>query len=372
MKFLHTADLHLDSAFCADNPSDAESRRDQQRRILTKIFNVAKDENCDMILISGDLFDSTFVSEKTKELCVKLFSEFSRPVVIAPGNHDPFANGCFYKSASVPENVFVFSSTELQYFDFPELDTTVAGYAFTSSALLSNPLAQSPAERQNGRVLLLCAHTELDTPTTRYAPIQCSDILRYGFDYAALGHVHNIPNTPANIRYCGFAEGRSFDEQGDGGVLIVTADGTEPPHVEKIIVSDMRFLNIEVSVDGLSDSAEIEAAIRATVREVTKGKPTALRLELTGITGNTEPIDPSQIRIDANENLLSLKITDNTFCLPDRASLEKDTSLRGEFYRELRDKLTSEDKTERALALRALKIGLAAIDGKAFTDGGRT
>ncbi len=369
MKFLHTGDLHLDSAFCASSPTEANARRQRQREVLKKIFNTAKEEDCDMVLIAGDLFDTSFVTPETRELCIKLFSEFEKPVIISPGNHDPFVEGSFYKSALLPENAYVFSSFELQYFDFPELNTTVAGFAFTDAVMFKNPLEYADARRENERVLLLCAHADLDTPTSRYAPIFTSDIEKQGFDYAALGHIHNIPQGTSHIRYCGFPEGRSFDEQGDGGVLIVTADGVQEPLVERKIISDICYLSETLSVNGMS-AQEIHDKINTRLKEIADNGRCALRIELMGILSTDDLTDISSIEQSRPKNIISLEIINSALCIPDRERLEKDITLRGEFYRSLRDKLMSEDREERRTALTALKIGLCAIDGKDFTDNG--
>lgn len=370
MKFLHTADLHLDSAFCAASPSEAAARRERGREVLKKIFLTAKEEACDMLLIAGDLFDTSYITPETRKLCISLFSDFAKPIVIAPGNHDPYTDGCFYKSADLPENVYVFTSPELQYFDIPELDTTVAGYAFTSAALSRSPLEEQSATRQNLGTLILCAHTELDAPTSRYAPVMSTDIRRHGFVYAALGHTHNAPATDEYIRYCGFPEGRSFDEQGDGGVLIVTASDTVT--VRRKIISEIRYLTKELSVDGMSTSEEIESTILSHIERIAEGGRTFLRLELIGqINADTLPDLAALMRRSYN-GIESLEITDSTLSVPDISFLEKDTSLRGELYQTLRSRIFSEDRGERQCALRALRIGLAAIAGKDITDGGRT
>ena len=370
MKILHTADLHLDSAFCASTPTEADARRREQREVLKRIFATAKENDCDMMLIAGDLFDTVYVTPETAELCLSLFSDFGKPVVISPGNHDPYVRGSFYKT-NLPENVYVFSSTELQYFDFPELGVTVAGYAFTSQSLPTSPLAAPAISRNNESVLLLCAHAELDTPTSRYAPVMSADIRRHGFKYSALGHVHNIPKAAEDIRYCGFAQGRSFDELGDGGVLIVKINENGSLDVTEHIVSEQRFLWEEILVDGLGDTSNIEHVVREKISTLLNGKKTHLRIELTGTTD----VDPSPvisaIKADDFPSLCSLRIINDTLCIPDIDFLRKDPSLRGELYRVLEGKLMSDEPSERALALRALRIGLAAIDGKEFTDGGR-
>ena len=84
----------------------------------------------------------------------------------------------------------------------------------------------------------------------------------------------------------------------------------------------------------------------------------------------TEELDLAAIESACADKILSIELRDNTLCMPEGAYLEKDTTLRGEFYRSLLPSLMGDDPEERSRALRALKIGLAAIDGKDFTDGG--
>lgn len=373
MKLLHTADLHLDSPFCASSPSEAEARRGRQRTILKKIFSLADSEGCDVILIAGDLFDSPTVTPETKELCLSLFANFGKPIFIAPGNHDPFVGGSLYKSDSLPSNVYVFNSNELQYFDLPQLGITVAGYAFLSPSFSHNPLEEEPrAELDNGLIPILCAHTELDEPNSRYAPIMTADIKRHGFAYAALGHVHNVSDTDGNIRYCGFPEGRSFDEQGDGGVIIaeITAEGNV--RAERKIISEIRYLTKELSLDGITEADGVKKAVLSELDKLSDGAAVHLRIELTGAlksdVGLAETV--RDLAGETYSNVVSLEITDSTLCLPNVTALEKDCTLRGELYRTLKPRIFSEDMAERRVALKALKIGLAAIAGRDVTDGG--
>ena len=124
MRFLHTADLHLDSAFCKVGALDADAQRKKQRELLERIFNLAQAQSCDMILIAGDLFDTPVATPESAALALRLFAEWKKPIFIAPGNHDALVAGGFYKSAALPENVYLFTSEELQYFDI-EFDETV-------------------------------------------------------------------------------------------------------------------------------------------------------------------------------------------------------------------------------------------------------
>ena len=369
MRFLHTADLHLDSAFCKVGALDSDAQRQKQRELLERIFSLAHNQSCDMILISGDLFDTPAATPESAALALRLFTEWKKPIFIAPGNHDALVAGGFYKSAALPDNVYLFTSEELQYFDIEELDVTVAGYAFTAPSLPRSPLAPAARPREESlRTLLLCAHAEIDNPTSRYAPISSAEIARHGFDYAALGHVHNPPVITERVRYCGFPEGRAFDEQGDGGVFIVDIDAYGNVDVTRKITSTQKFIRTSITLDPSFDIQTIKNTVLGEVRKHTLD--THLRIYLTGIIASDTRIDTQNLSDELAASLASLQIIDDTAALPDALTLQKDPTLRGEFYRTLLPSLLSDDEQTRTEALLALRIGLAAIDGRSFSEGG--
>ncbi|MBQ8850200.1 MAG: DNA repair exonuclease [Clostridia bacterium] len=374
MRFLHTGDLHLDSSFCASDTFTADARRDEQRRTFGRIFELARAEGCRMVLIAGDLFDSRYVTPETERYVTDVFAKANIPVVIAPGNHDPYVNGSFYKSGRLPENVYVFSSSELQRFDFPELSASVYGYAFTSSALTSSPLAGVSADGGGMNIKLLCAHADLSAPISRYCPLTAGDISGLGITYAALGHIHNRDEDDSAggsvIRYCGFAEGRSFDELGDGGVYIVDCEPDGEVNYRRFAVSGERYDIRELDLSGCCEREEIVGKIKREAEDVSANKNTHLRLLLTGSVEAEELPDLSELaRALTGGRLLSLDIRDMTVPVADISSLRADPSLRGELYRALYSGLVSDDPDTREKTALALQIGLAAIDGRRISGG---
>lgn len=373
MRFLHTGDIHLDSAFCSSDAFAAERKREGQRRTLGRIFDLAREKQCGMVLISGDLFDSRYVTPDTEKYVRNLFERAEMPIIISPGNHDPYVSGSFYGKADLPENVYVFTAPRLQRFDFPELQTSVFGYAFTSPSLIYSPLA---GEKSDGAlpIKLLCAHADLDSPVSRYCPLTVGDITGLGISYAALGHIHNRDAEDSaegsTIRYCGFPQGRSFDETGEGGVFIVDVSEEGVVTTERVAVSEHVYDDIEIDLSGLADCGEIVAKISEKVASCVAEKSVFLRVSLVGTADHDELPDLEALseRLVSNR-LLSLDIRDMTVPLADIESLRADKTLRGEFYRAIYSGLISEDPKIREKTAYALRIGLAAIEGrKIFGD----
>lgn len=357
MKILHTGDLHLDSPFCSSNTLEADSRRAEQTDVLRRIFALAKDEACDLILIAGDLFDGRYVTPETEEKVIELFGSVTCPVVISPGNHDPYVNGSIYKNTRLPENVYVFSSNEVQCFDFDGLKTRVYGFAFTSASLNVSPLAVGQSARGDGYINLLCAHADLSSPVSRYCPLTVGDIERFGIDYAALGHIHNRAgddsHTDSVIRYCGFAEGRSFDELGDGGVFLVSFEDGRVSDVERRVVSVQKYEMLELDVTDVEDRAQIESLIKEKIKEIAGEGILHLRVSLVGSFGDGTLPDADGLLSDIGEPLASLEIRDLTVPTRDVSSLSQDVSLRGAFYNALYAGLIDDDPEVRAKTARA-------------------
>ena len=371
MRILHTGDLHLDSAFSSFAHKDAEQYRELGRELLQNIFDCAKHEECQMILIAGDLFDSKFVSNDTRALFVSLVKNAGMPIVIAPGNHDPYSENSFYSiiQKEALENLYIFSSPELQIFDFDELRVQVYGYAFTSPILNESPLLEAPLPENNGYLKLLCAHADMSSPLSRYAPINMTELSRFDFAYTALGHVHNPDDkedAEGRVRYCGFAEGRSFDEIGEGGVYIVDVDEFSCD-VKRIVLSSRAFYIDELNV---SVDSDIKEKIYAYLKAEGYPSGTYLRLMLTG-TADRQAVKEVKALTDEIRKTFQLEyleIEDSTIPIYDGEYLEKDVTVRGEVYRMLLPSLTSPDAEVRRKAMLALKIALSAIDGNNVFD----
>ena len=371
MRILHTGDLHLDSAFSSFAQRDAEHYRELGRELLRDIFDCAEHEKCQMILIAGDLFDSKFVSNDTRALFVSLVKNSNIPVVIAPGNHDPYSENSFYSiiEKEALENLYVFSAPELQIFDFDELRVRVFGYAFTSPILNESPILTSEMPDDNGYLKLLCAHTDMTSPLSRYAPISVAELSRFDFAYSALGHIHNPSDKEdieGRVRYCGFAEGRSFDELGEGGVYIVDVDEFSCD-VKRIVLSSRAFFIEDFNI---SNDVDVKEKLCADLNAENYPNGAYLRLILTG-TADRQTIKDLKNSIEEireRVELEYLEIEDATIPIYDGKYLEKDVTIRGEIYRSLLPSLTSSNADVRRKSMLALKIALSAIDGNNVFD----
>ena len=158
MKILHCADLHLDGSFSGLDPITSEKRREEQRELFKSLMCLVRNHRIDLMLIAGDLFDSGYTNVNTVRFVADMLGKAGCPVVISPGNHDPYVKGGLY-CCEFPENVHIFDNEEMSSFDFPDLGVTVYGYAFTSARYEKDPL-ETPVKVDPDRFNILCAHAD--------------------------------------------------------------------------------------------------------------------------------------------------------------------------------------------------------------------
>lgn len=370
LKIFHTADLHLGSPFSGLDVKQSELRRRELVELFARSLELAKAKGCAAALIAGDLFDCGYADSDTVSRVFEILGECGMPVIISPGNHDPYTEGGIYASHSLPDNVTVFRSAEMSRVELCELGLCVHGYAFESERYTADPLAFG-IEARDGLYNLLCAHGDIYSPISNYAPINLAQLGEAGLDYVALGHVHKYSEPirvgDTLVAYSGFPEGRSFDECGFGGALIVTLsrDGRPAASVERIVLSDRRYLCDTVDVSGASGRSDLIAAVKRYVEENELGCETSLRLTLVG---NVDPVTPEKVAISADEvGLALLDVRNETLPIYGAEYLENDITLRGALYRQLLPSLESPDPEVRRVAVGALRMGLAALDGRMIT-----
>jgi DNA repair exonuclease SbcCD nuclease subunit len=329
------------------------------------MMNYVQSENIDLVLIAGDLFDCGFVHRDTLALLCARFSTLACPVVISPGNHDPYTPGSLYAGGKLPENVYLFTEKQPTRIDFPALDVSVTGYAFTSDRYEENPL-DTPCPLHPKHINILLGHADLGAPLSKYAPLPLKSLEQSGFAYAALGHIHNAPparrygNTVA--AYSGFLAGRGFDEPGAGGALFVEIEGR---HVEMTRLESAadRFEVLSVDCTGAQKNEEVAERVRKSLSEQEFLPHTALRLRLIGEVG-LSCVPDGRLPADLREGFSLLEVRDETLPILDSGYLEKDPTLRGAFYRAMLPRLTATDDETRMIAARAFRMGLAALAGR--------
>lgn len=359
IRFIHAADFHLDSAFGALSAAQAAARRRESRDLVLRLANEANARGADLVLLSGDLFDSDGAFRETGEQLAAALGSLRAPVFIAPGNHDWYGPGSPYAGFPWPENVHIFQSCAMESVDLPERNTTVWGAAFTGPEQPEGLLRGFHAPG-DGRTHLMVLHGDLDAATSRYNPITKEQVAGSGLTYLALGHIHKgtglLQFGETACAYPGCPEGRGFDELGEKGFLEGTVDDGGRVSLRFVPLARRRYEILEVDVTGRDPRAALEAALPES---------TAADLYRIVFTGETDErgLDLPALQAALMSRFYVLQLRDRTRIRRDVWARAEEDSLRGLFLRELRDRLQrAGTEEEREKITKAARFGLAALD----------
>ena len=368
IKIFHTGDVHLDCAFGGDITL-RERKRARARERFSQVVEYIKQGGYDLVLIPGDLYESESLTRDGAEFLRTKLGEIPCPVVVAPGNHDPYTAGSFY-CAELPENVRVFTGEGLSYFDFDDISVRVYGYAFTGISHRRNPLTDFVCE-DSGKINILCAHGDTLSPLSPYAPLSVTDMERAGFTYCALAHVHRPPQTvegETTVAYSGFLQGQGFDETGNGTALSVEIEDMGEKavaKVERVVFEGARYEIVTVDIDGAKNDAEAAELVGKTTEKY--DSDVSLRVILNGNVPREYRPDTRRLASMLADGLEYLEVKDGTLPLLGCEAYEADQTVIGELFRALKEKMTSGDERQRAVAAQAWRLGLAALEDREIT-----
>lgn len=355
IKLLHAADLHLDSPFEGLGGEKAALRRKEQRALLGRMTELAKNEAVDLVLLSGDLLDSDSPYSETSEELLRSLEKMQVPVFISPGNHDPYTARSPYAKLRFPENVHIFKGA-MECVELKSLGVRVFGAGFTDK--YSAPLLEGfSAEKKSGVLDLMCLHGEVSA-FSNYNPISEKMIAESKMDYIALGHIHKGSGLKQSGDTCyawpGCTEGRGFDETGEKHVYIVTVS-EKACRLRPVSIAKRKYMKLAVSPrDG-----DIMSAINAALPKDTADD--IYRIVLEGEVDATPDI--AAISSLLSDGFFALQIKDNTRPKTELWERAGEDSLRGQFLLRLKLKLdAAATEEEKRTVTQAARWGLAALD----------
>lgn len=296
MRFIHAADIHLDSPLTglsayADAP--VQMLRTATRDAFSNLVSAAVEQEVDFMLIAGDLYDGAWKDHNTGIFFSREMGRLRRagiPVYVLFGNHD--AESEMTRKLVLPDNVFAFESRRPTTFRIDRLNVALHGHSFKEAATTHNLVTGYP-EPAPGMFNIGVLHTALEGNAAHasYAPCTLEELHAKGYHYWALGHVHEhkIWNGRATIVYPGNLQGRHIKECGPRGAVLVHADESGVQEVERLFVDVLRWEHLEVQVDdcvSLNDVVrQVGQGLEGLLQKANQGLPLAVRISLGGKTG---------------------------------------------------------------------------------------
>lgn len=371
VKILHCADLHIGAAESSLGTLGV-SRRTETLITFEKIINLARENSVDILLISGDLFNSNSVEEA---FCDRVFECFATipdtKIVFAAGNHDPLNFESPFKKRTLPNNLFVLDTKDC-FVEFSDLNTRVYGKSFKEVYL--HGVDRFSLKPDNNFINLMCIHGELRSDLgSDYNSITNNFIETSGMDYIALGHIHKrtdigkIGNT--YLAYCGCPEGQGFDELGEKGIYLgaVSKGSCE---LQFVPTAKRMHLCESVDISGECSCAEIADGIINHLKQKYPDNygENLYKIILTGELDEGCAISTPEIVSRLSETLYFVKVRNTTEIKVDFDSLCNEKTLKGFFVKNMLTKINEADETEKERLKYALNLGLKAFSGEVSYD----
>ena len=291
--FIHAADIHLDSPLLNLDRYDGapvDEFRGAVRGALAGLVDLAIAEHVRFVLIAGDLYDTDCRDFNTPRFLRTKMAELGAAgidVCIIQGNHDARSRMDKAFRLHLPANVHVFPADAASTLVIDDVDVAIHGQSYAERSVTDDlSLHYPPARAQLLNIGLL--HSEIGGGEGDYAPSTVATLIGKGYDYWALGHIHDrkvLRQGDPWILYPGVLQGRHIAETGAKGCTLVRVEGGCIAAVEERAVDVVRWQRATIDAHdcdhGEAVMAKCERAIAALLDQ-SGDRKLATRVEVVG------------------------------------------------------------------------------------------
>ncbi len=395
MRILSAADLHLGAGITA-------KMRSNRFLVFHRILKIVKEENVDVLLISGDFLEQDRISSAEVREVIRELSELETQVFISPGNHDPYTIVSKYAEFTWPKNVKVFRDPETVVLE--ELSTTVTGAGFKNiyereslfpkcievfKQTIQDLDQVSNAEEPNlyrDYLHLASFHGEVER-NSLYNPINKADIARSDFAYVALGHIHKGDlelKRSGNTYYAQTGTSEPLD-MGDSGVrgvyLLDFAVDNSLRSVQYISTARTVYINLLLDFYNLNSyqfiieqlKLELEEQLdiyRTDIESLSKGlngkynftQDFIFNIRIVGTRSEDFHLDKLMLKNLLDElGIAYEKLSIELGISFDIEKISAENSLRGLYTRKILHEISVADESEKEILREALQLGLESF-----------
>ncbi|MBW8349630.1 DNA repair exonuclease [Bacillus sp. IITD106] len=300
IRFIHTADLHLDSPFVGLKQLPSELFSLIQESTFTafeKVIDAAIEEDVDFIVIVGDLYDGEDRSIKAQARMRKQMERLREKEInayILHGNHDHLQGN--WVTLDLPSNVYVFGK-EVEMISFTSKrgdNVHLYGFSYGERHIVDRKISDYQKKgNADFHIALLHGHCEGRSSSHQpYAPFTIQELLQKDMDYWALGHIHKEQILHKNpfIVYPGNIQGRHKNEHGRKGCYHVSLSKGGFGEITFIETAMIRWETININCDGSISLSELYSKCKeemdASMQANQQSLMMALDIHFTGHLSN--------------------------------------------------------------------------------------
>src|ERR1700674_4050600 len=357
MRLLHFADLHLDAPFAWARPEAARLRRRNRRETLTRILQLADEEQVDAVLCAGDLFEHERFTPDTMAFLAASLARTDRPIYLAPGHHYWLSARSPYVLVEWSANVHLFTESRLAPIELAD-GLTLWGAAHRAPANTGPFFAEFRPDR--GGLHLALAHASergalpfQESGKELHAPFYAAELEAAGISHAFLGHYH-VARDRERYTYPGNPDPLAFGESDGRGVVLasVAEDGIVTRERRSVAVSEVHDLT--VALDGCRHVDDVRERVAVAIAGLSR----CVRVPLGGEVSADLPIDPRSLGT-LGDQLDGLVIRAGAIVPAyDLEAIHAEATVRGQFARDAQ--MIADDERRR----KVLITGLRALEGR--------
>ncbi len=370
VRILHFADLHLDHSFAGLGmaSSEAGKRREELRAALRRMVDLALERDVLAVTVGGDLYEYEHATRDTGNFLAQQFERLApRPVLLAPGNHDPCLPNSLYRVIPWPANVHIFDRPSWRPV-VVDSQTTIWGAGHDRPDLRDDLIASLRTGASDGTALALVHASELSSfpdDDNAHCPFRPDEVRDTGVAFVLLGHYHHSKLIPAAAPCCaypGSPEPLSFGEPGLHHCLLLEF-GDSGPRPELVPINETSYETYDVDLSGMTTSDQV----REKILELATADGPAQAIVRVTLVGQPEPgleLDRAAILAATADRFRYLDIVDRSQPALDLDSLRDETTTRGAFVRMMEQRSEAATGRERTVLEKALVYGLQAFAGQ--------
>lgn len=341
MKFIHTADIHLDSPLIG--VADGKTRRFELVKAVANLADYADNNGVEVVVVAGDLFDDKFVADQTIRSVADIISNCKARWLVLKGNHGDATP--YNKLHEICNTVSFFGDNWTTY--------RLGNVVFCGKELDKNDNSPWTLPLADNDYNVVVLHGDVDSD--EYGHIDGKALAAAPVKYVALGHRHSLQKVMFGRNtgmYSGTLEARGFDENEPTGFVVVDTDKNEvrfvPQAIRSVITKDIDLskADSDVAVQRIVTDAVAEVAARNYLNVILRGN----------VAGGIRAKFVAEQYL--KDKFFALRIQDDTKPVRDLAKIAEEVSLKGEFVKLA---MGIADEAERN---RVLDMGLAALDGE--------
>jgi DNA repair exonuclease SbcCD nuclease subunit len=383
-RLLHLADVHL-GARHRDLGDAAERQRERQRSAFRRAISVGIERGVDVVLVCGDLFDSNSQPRRTVETAaaeLRRLADAGIRSVLIPGTHDTDDQASIYRAFDLRELAGLPAGSDLlTVLGAPpaptelllrDLDLLVWSRVFPTKRAPDSPLAGVDLRQDlRARWKVGMLHSAIRIPGKVEVDdviVEDAEIAASGLDYLALGHWHSAVQGRSGVTtwaYAGAPEPVAVDQDGAGGVLLVTleedpASGSRVA-LERLPVSRTSHRTVDVDAAGIGSQDLLIALLRKEA-----DPDVMLDARLVGVRTDTLALDPAEVSRALADAFLRVRVVDRSTPAPPQGEPPPADTILGRFIRDLEERIAraeaAADADDAADAREVLRLGRVLLE----------